>query len=267
MHKTFHTPAPLDLDLRLPAGSIVVDAAATDETVVRLEGPDDAVSAAVVELVGNRLHVEIPQRRLLSSLGHRHVDLHVRCPERSSAIVRTGSADVRATGALATVEFKTGSGDLTLERAERATLKSASGDIDVGAVDGPATVTTASGDARVGRVAGELTANLVSGDLEVGDAAASVTASTVSGDQRLRSVAAGDVRLSSVSGDVEVGVRAGSRVHVDAHSLSGGLSSDLDLGDEPSRSDGPTVSIRVKSVSGDVAVVRSHATVQEVHQP
>jgi len=234
---------------------------------VRLDGPEDALSAAVVELDGSRLRIEIPERRLLSSLGRRHVDVHVRCPEGSAATVHTGSADVRASGRLGAVDVKTASGDLTIEHAERATLKSASGDIDVGSVDGPASVSTASGDATVGRVGGDFTANLVSGDLDLGEAAASVTASSVSGDQKLRCVATGDVRLSSVSGDVEIGVRTGSRVHIDAHSVSGDLSSDLDLGDEPRSGDGPTVSIRVKSVSGDVAVIRSHTTAQEVHQP
>jgi DUF4097 and DUF4098 domain-containing protein YvlB len=267
MQKTFQTPSPLDLEVRLPSGEVVIEAAATDETTVRLEGPDDAVSAALVELDGNRLRVEIPERRLLSSLGRRHVDLHVRCPEGSSATVRTGSADVRAGGGLAAADIKTASGDVVLERAQRATVKTASGDIEIGTVDGPTAVSTASGDARVGRSGGDFTGNLVSGDLELGEAAASVTASTVSGDQKIRSVAVGDVRLSSVSGDVEVGVRTGSRVHVDAHSVSGDLSSDLALDDEPSSGAGPTVSIRVKSVSGDVAVIRSHATAQEVHQP
>jgi len=64
-----------------------------------------------------------------------------------------------------------------------------------------------------------------------------------------------------VSGDVRVGVARGTRVWVDAASVSGNLGSELGLeGEEATvESDAEVVPLHVKTVSGDVAVVRAAA--------
>ena len=63
------------------------------------------------------------------------------------------------------------------------------------------------------------------------------------------------------SGDVRVGIARGTRVWVDAASVAGDLGSELGLegegaADEP---EGAVVPLHVKTVSGDVAVVRAAA--------
>ena len=65
------------------------------------------------------------------------------------------------------------------------------------------------------------------------------------------------MRLHSVSGDVEVGVRTGLRVWIDATSVSGALNSEL-----ASEEDGPAqgdaaVTLRIRTVSGDVRILRA----------
>ena len=50
---------------------------------------------------------------------------------------------------------------------------------------------------------------------------------------------------------------AGSRVWVDARSMSGDVSSDIELDDEASGGDGPQVEVKVTAMSGDVEVVRA----------
>ena len=49
------------------------------------------------------------------------------------------------------------------------------------------------------------------------------------GDVEIDSVVSGDVRINSASGDIEVGIAKGSRLLVDAQTLSGDTSSELDL--------------------------------------
>jgi hypothetical protein len=69
-----------------------------------------------------------------------------------------------------------------------------------------------------------------------------------------------------VSGDILIGVRRGSRVYVDANTVSGSTSSELNLTDAPAEDGdagdadgGPMVEIRAKTVSGDVSLVRAAA--------
>ncbi len=138
-------------------------------------------------------------------------------------------------------------------------VHSASGDIRIDELDGNGRVNTASGDARIGAVRGELAANTVSGDVELGEAHRAVTLQTVSGDQRLRSIRSGEIQLKSVSGDVRVGVLTGTRLFIDAASTSGDVHSELDVGDAPVEGNGSEANLRVKTVSGDIAVTRAVA--------
>lgn len=267
MEKSFDTTGPLRLALRIPAGGIEIEAEETEQAVVVLRGDADVLDTAIVELRGDELRVEIPERRGLLGFRQPEVRLELRCPPGSSAAVRTRSADLRARGRLGRVEVATASGDVDLEQADGVSVKSASGDLSVVEAAGDVDANTASGDVELGHVHGDLVANLVSGDLSVRAADGSVTVSSVSGDVRLSAVTAGRVRASSVSGDVEIGVRRGSRVDVDASTLSGDTRSELDLGGDPVGGDGPLVELRIKTVSGDVSVVRAPApTPEEVHQ-
>jgi len=46
---------------------------------------------------------------------------------------------------------------------------------------------------------------------------------------------------------------------IDAQSVSGTMTSELDVGDEPSEADETPVELRIRTVSGDVRVARSAA--------
>jgi hypothetical protein len=81
---------------------------------------------------------------------------------------------------------------------------------------------------------------------------------TASGDQVVRSVAEGPVDLTSASGDIRLGIKQGSRLWIDARSMSGDVSSELELGDEvDTDEEGPLVEAQVTAMSGDIEVVRA----------
>lgn len=269
--ETFSTPGPVRLDLELPSGQIEIETAAGDETHVELE----ALSHSLRELVenarieclkrGERNEVVVDVRARYGfwlSFG-RGSDLRLRvtCPPGAELDIRTKSADVDARGEYSSADVKTASGDVHVQQTNGdARLKTASGDLRVETVGGRLEVNSASGDLYADSVAGETSVQLVSGDMFIREAADSVSANTVSGDQRLETVSKGRMELRAISGDISIGIRRGSKLFVDANTLSGSTSSEVELSDAPrqeSDGDGPLVELFAKTVSGDVRIERA----------
>jgi DUF4097 and DUF4098 domain-containing protein YvlB len=105
-------------------------------------------------------------------------------------------------------------------------------------------------------VGGTAAVNTVSGDVQIGATFGSAAVRTVSGDIELEAAGAA-VTVGSVSGDVEVAAVPGLVLWIDAQSVSGTMTSELDVGDEPAESDESPVELRIRTVSGDVRVARS----------
>jgi DUF4097 and DUF4098 domain-containing protein YvlB len=279
--ETFSTPGPVRLDLELPAGAIEIEATATDETHVELEAlsaneqVQDMVANARIESNrrgdGSEVIVEVRTRHgvwiSFSSgpdirLGTPEMRLRITCPKGAALDVKTKSADLDARGQYSLVDFKTASGDMSVERSADAYAKTASGDVRLDAVDGSLDVKTVSGDVLIGSVARDATVQAVSGDVLIRANDGSISANTVSGDQKYDAVVRGRVEIRSVSGDVGVGIRRGSRVFIDANTVSGSTSSEFELSDAPAAplaDDAPLVEVFAKTVSGDVRIERAPA--------
>jgi DUF4097 and DUF4098 domain-containing protein YvlB len=260
MRKTFETHEPINADVRVAAGEVIVQALETVETEVQVEPLDEAAEELLesvrVDFRGSDLTVDVPERRGFFGRNPRF-SIRLRVPQGSRLSVRSRSAEVETRGLLGAVDVKTASGDVQLEEVEREVrVQSASGDVSV-ARAGAATLTTASGDVSILHCAGELRANLVSGDLYVRRADGRVEAHTVSGDQQLDTVGPAPVSLDSVSGDVVVSVRRGATVWLDVRSISGETQSDLEVGDGPPADTAEVMELRVNTVSGDVRIERA----------
>jgi len=287
--ETYSTPGPLRLNLEIPSGEIEIETGNTAETRVELEAiaNNDAIRDLVensrIELIprgdGHEVVVEAKSRHgIFISLsrgpdirfGGPDVRLRITCPHGADLDIRTKSADLRARGEYGIVEVKTASGDLEVEKANDATrIKTASGDVHIDEVASSLEVQSVSGDLHAGSVRGDIRAQLVSGDVHVRDARGSISTNTVSGDQRFEAVQRGRIELKAISGDVVVGVRSGSRLYVDANTVSGSTSSELELSDSPApapAADAPLVELFVKTVSGDVRIERALAAVQLTEQ-
>ncbi len=271
MH-AFDTPGKTRLRVKNAAGLISVDPSESGRTTVELEALRDddatreAIERATVELNGNEVLVEIGVGGKGFGVGPAwisfgrtpQVGVRIRCPEDADLECMTASADVAATGRLGEVEVKTASGNVAVEHVAGLRVQSASGDVRGATIDGDARLQTVSGDVRLGTVTGPVSATLVSGDFAIDDAHADLTSKTVSGDQRIGAVRKGQIKLQSVSGDVRVGVRPGTRLHIDANSVSGDVSSELDVKDKPSEETGGSEArLQAKTVSGDVEITRA----------
>jgi len=247
----FTTPDPVELKVTIPSGEIVVETVDGDETVVTVEGTPKLVEQTTIEQRGDSIVVDFQGKHSGISIaignlsfGGGRLEVRARVPHSSRARLNTASADISLDGMLAGLEIKAVSGDIRAN----------------GEIDGDATVKTVSGDLRLAAVGGDLRVQSVSGDTTVRSVGGSLEAKSVSGDVRVESVRNGHANATSISGDIEIGIAAGSNVDVDANSVSGDLSSEVALASDPgaaSFGDGPTVVVRGKTVSGDFRVFRA----------
>jgi DUF4097 and DUF4098 domain-containing protein YvlB len=267
--ETFDTPGPLLVDVRLPSGDIALESIDEPRAYVELDSTHDTdelrevIDNARVELRsrgdGHELVIDVHQKRFrFFDFMRGDIRVRVRAPRGADVEITTASADTSVRGQWGSLKAQTASGDLYADELHGdAEVKSASADVQLREIGGRATINTASGDVEVGRVRGDLVARSASGDVEVDEAFAAVTIQTASGDQRVGSVSSGRVTMQSASGDQTVGVRRGTRVFIDAKTMSGDTTSELDIGEEPTGGEGPTVELRATAMSGDIRIVRA----------
>jgi hypothetical protein len=247
----FDTPAPVELKVTIPAGEIVVETIDGTESFITVEGTPKLVEQTIVEQRGDSIVVDFHGKHAGISIaignlsfGGGHLEVRARVPHSSRARLNSASADISLDGRLARLEIKAVSGDIRGN----------------GEIEGDATVKSVSGDLRLATVGGDLRVQSVSGDTTVRSIGGSLEAKSVSGDVRVESVRNGHANATSISGDIEIGIAAGSNVDVDANSVSGDLSSEVALANDPGAAgfgEGPTVVVRGKTVSGDFRVFRA----------
>jgi DUF4097 and DUF4098 domain-containing protein YvlB len=267
--ETFDVAGPLRLDLRLPSGTISLESVDDARAHVELEATHDSdelreiIENARIDLRpyadGQELVVDVHQKRFrFFDFMRGEIVLRVQAPHGADVEISTASADTNGRGRWGSLKAQTASGDMYFdELTGDADVKSASADVELRDIAGRATVNTASGDVEIRRIGGDLIARSASGDVEVDEALGSVTIQTASGDQRIGAVTTGRITMQSASGDQTVGIRRGTRVFIDAKTMSGDTTSELDVGDEPVAGEGPEVELRATAMSGDIRIVRA----------
>jgi DUF4097 and DUF4098 domain-containing protein YvlB len=266
----FETPQPVHLTAEIGKGALRIDAVETASTRVRVEGPD--ADHVEVEQDGDRIRVIGPRQRA-GFFGSEHgLDVTVTLPAGSDLHVRTGSAAITVTGSVAGGRLRSGSGDVEVDtatgplavetgsgdvRIEEAgaelTVKSGSGDLLVVEAGAAVSVSTGSGNVQVWTARGAVAAKTGSGDVVVREADADVSLTTGSGDLTVRTVRRGRVTVKGASGDVALGIPAGTPVWTDISTVSGDIRSGLRPAGKPE--DGAShVEVRARTVSGDVVL-------------
>jgi len=294
LKRSFATPGAVSLRVENYSGKVEIDThdIATTEIVLVAMSP---AAGEVVEhtrinekatALGHEVIVEVPQSRGKARLwlgNGAAVSVSVKLPRDAQLDISTASAWVNASGRYRAATIRTTSGAIAVgEVAGEARVRTMSGDVALEAVDGVVDVQSASGDVKIGVAASGGKISTVSGDIDLGrsgeptrihtasgevrisEALRGIDVESVSGDQRIERATAGECLMRAVSGDILVAVVPGSLVCLDAGSLSGRVSSDIEV--EPSRPpvrqgepDGPELLIQAKTVSGAIAVVRARA--------
>jgi DUF4097 and DUF4098 domain-containing protein YvlB len=296
--QTFSTPGTTRVVVSNPVDDVDVLAEGQGTTTVDLvargaDGEAVAAEATVTCTEANGVSVvtiTLPSARSFSR--RRGLDVFVTAPEGTDVVVGTvgsersllslargGGGEIRLRGTVGDVEVSLPSADVTAQVVQGSLgIKTASGDVAADRVDGPVKVRTVSGDVQLETVNDDTSLTLVSGDVTVETANAYVDVTSVSGDVTIsdahdgasmkstsgdvsvRRAWSGAVRAATVSGDVAVGIPPGRGVAVDARSMSGDLSSEIDLGEDAgSNGEGTVVRVTAHSVSGDVEILRAPA--------
>jgi hypothetical protein len=282
---TFDTPEPISVTVELGVGDLRIVASDRTDTMVEVRPTDPAKKADVtaaeqtrVEYAGARLLIKAPKswRQYTFRGGGESVDVQVELPAGSQLRGENGVAALRCRGRLGECRFKTGVGDIQLERAgavqlrtgvgditvERAggdtELTTGSGSVRVDGIDGAAVVKNSNGDTWIGRVTGDLRVNAANGRISVDQAGATVAAKSANGDVRLGEVAHGAVLAQTAMGKVEIGIRDGVAAWLDLHTRFGNVRNDLDATARPEPGE-DAVEVRARTAFGDITIRRSLA--------
>lgn len=271
MQKTFETPDTVALYVELGAGTLAVEATDTTRTQVDITGP--RAEEFTIEQSGRNLAVIGPKGRFFG-IGSDDHTVRVVVPDGSDLATKTGSADTETTGTLGVVKLKTGSGDVEMERADgpvvidsgsgdirchdvraEVRIKSGSGDVDLGDVRGTTGISTGSGDVVIGVAHERTVIKTGSGDLELKRSESDVSLTTASGDLVVGHAPRGRITAKNVSGDVLVGIPAGTPVWTDINTVSGSVDSNLESAGKPAEGQ-DHIELRATTVSGDVRLVQ-----------
>lgn len=270
---TFDTPEPIELYVENGRGLVDVTATDTTETTVRITG--ERAEEFDVRDLGDRLAIIAPSRGGGIFGRDARAEVVVEVPVASALHAKVGSSDLSAHGRISDARVDSGSGDVVIELAEGETvvhsgsgdvtvdhlvgeahLKSGSGDVVVGRAESSLVVTTGSGDVRVDAARDDLAIKTGSGDARVASVGNEAVFTTGSGDLVVDEIGPGRITAKTASGDVRIGVLAGTPVWTDVRTASGRLASNLPSTGEPAP-DQPYLEVRATTASGDVTLHQS----------
>jgi DUF4097 and DUF4098 domain-containing protein YvlB len=260
MEWNFVAVGPVVADVQVPSGEINLHPETDGEVHVSLEPASssqramEVVEASRVTFESGRLAVHVPSRTFKNA----PVLCTVRMPVGSSVTIKTASADVRCTGTVGDFEGSSASGDIEIGNIEgQLSLTTASGDVRCDRVSHRTRVRGASADVTIGHAGGPVELSLASGDVEIDDAGSSVKVDTASGDVVIRCAHEGEIRTKTAAGDITVGVAPGVGAYLDVRSVSGEMTCTLPF--DESRPSEAKLSIVCNSISGDVAIIPAGA--------
>ena len=125
-------------------------------------------------------------------------------------------------------------------------------------MEGALRLTGADGPIVVDAVTGPAEATTSSGSVELGSLASGATVRSAYGAVRVRDAVRGTVRVDGSYGAVDVGVRRGTAVWLDASSQHGVVRSDLAADAGPGEGE-DTLELRLRTGYGSITVHRSDA--------
>ncbi|CRZ15025.1 DUF4097 family beta strand repeat-containing protein [Mycolicibacterium neworleansense] len=263
---TFHTPEPITAVVEVVAGAVRLASADRHDTVVDIKprDPERASDVRAAEQARIDFHngtlVVTAGRKVLSLGRGGAVRVDIALPTGSRLNLSSASADIEADGVYADCRCASASGAVRVATVTgNIKADSASGDITIGDVAGNARIATASGDATIDRIDGDVNFQAASGSLAIGTLHGHVKHQTASGSVSVAVGVSGALRAQTGSGEVEIGIPAGTAARLELKTHSGTVDNGLQASDGPGAGD-ETFLVNARTGSGDISIRRAVAT-------
>ena len=266
---TYATPGPIAATVQVAGAHVRVTASDRTDTVVLIEPIDKASRLDVkvadktkVEFAGGRLSV----KTTVSGQEHGSVAITIDLPAGSSLVAYLAHATVQADGSFGECELHVAKGRVQLDRVDALQANIAAGALAVGHIAGRADIEGSVVEARISEARGAVGLSTSGGRLWIGHASAdldlssagggfdidradgSVTARTGDGAIRIGRLTRGQAELMNSSGNIEVGISAGTAARVDADSKRGSVRNRV------ASQEHPDVNVHARTRHGDIII-------------
>jgi hypothetical protein len=248
IEQSFDITSDASVDVRIASGKVEIRRGPVGRALVKARGDTDNLT---VEQRGSTIWISSDRRNTWVS---RSVHVTVEIPDGLDIDAGVASADFECEPAARRLTINSASGDIRLTDCIDLSVKTASGDVHGNQVRGRLDFVSASGDLHVAETGDRADVSTASGDVRILDARGPVNVSTMSGDVRVARFHGDDFRAKAMSGNVDIGLPAGTSVDLEATTLSG----DIRLPDpsaEPA-TEARNASVSVRLVSGDLTIRR-----------
>jgi hypothetical protein len=279
---SFATTGPISATVDISWGDVRVVAGDSGTTVVEVAPTDpanikdrNAADGTTVTCTDGRLRVVGPRNMTgIFNKKYGSVQVDVALAAGSALEALTGLGAVSVVGELGACRVKTSAGDVRVQGAASADLRTGLGTLAAGVIDGDAHCSTGSGEVQIERVGGRAEVKNSNGDTRIGDvggplrvksanghisvdrAHGDVVATTANGNLRLGVAEQGTVSLRTAMGRIEVGIPTGTTAMLHLKTSFGVVRNALDSTAEPMTRE-RTVEIHAQTSAGDIDVVRA----------
>ena len=243
MSRTVELRDARGIEITTRSGQLVV-IAEPGRANVEIEGLSEQSRRRQVWRDGTCLHVRP---------GQGASSLTVRCPAGTDLMAASNSGRVQLQGDLGDVRLHSHSGQISVERARSVEARTKNGRIRIETVHGRVSAATASGKVDITQAHSARAAS-VSGSIELKDVRTTVDAMSVSGAVRINAHGAGDIRVGTVSGSVDIHLPEDRQPNIVTRQKSGSRSINC--------AEGNDLTITVATVSGSVRIGANRSRVK-----
>ncbi|HEX2938108.1 MAG TPA: DUF4097 family beta strand repeat-containing protein [Ruminiclostridium sp.] len=249
--KSYTSSSIGEIDIKVASADVNFTQSTSDSIKVHISGYGDSKDLYTVKQDGDKLYIVQKNKYFVFpfSFGFRgqHIDIEVPESYNKDIMGDLASGDISFKGnySLGNINLHKVSGDMEADsiKADKITIVSTSGDLNIANIEGEYKINSTSGDMEIKSLSGFGSINSVSGDITCNLAALN-----------------GDLDINSTSGDLDLGIDKSIGAKIDAKTVSGDINANFAMSysgnnkhsAEASIGDAGNNTIKVSHISGDI---------------